>query len=391
MPSFSRRNLLLGFGTLALATLPRPALAVYKNPRLYDGSEIADWQAIFSRITFDNLPPALEDGSVEVPPTTIQTIGYNPNRTWKAGTPISQILMLGDIQMPSVFGAQLLSLNQIANLSGLNNLATKTLQDFGLSPLQSVKNLVDGVKGLGNQLVSSVKPILDLYKLYGGFYQNPFLTISQLLIANPQFGQQVLGSLPNLSIYPITSIPGLTDTPLNSLGKWGQAFIKDIPGLGNITWARFAISTLLSGRFAQIDLVLGAKEALRTAFRNTVTGSSNEGFNVPCGNQSCSHVELTGNGFKGLRHILNPAQQLSGGFGILQFLNGGKEGTGWEPFGANGPKVGLLSVSEKTDTVQFGMCFFIDAWWFGSHLGRSPKFIRVPFFTASVKNIIPAP
>lgn len=363
-------------------------------PVLYDGSEITDWYEVFARITFRNLPPAIDAGTVEVDPATVAQLGYNPNRSWAAGTPVDRILMLGDIQLPEVFGPQRFSLEQIAGLALRQiDLSALNLAEFGLAPLQSVGSLLTAIPSLASRTLSQVPPLRDLFALTRGIAAgSPFATIGQIVRLYPQFAQELLGRLPDLTRYGLASIPGLVSAPLMSLRNWAQGYIAQIPGLADVPWAKFGISQLLSGRFAVIDLVLGAKEALvRSTLTNTVTGSSLEGFNVPCGPASCSHVELVGAGFRGLRHIINPAQSLQGGFGILRWINGGREGAGWEPFGPNGPKVGILGLSERTDSVQFGLFFFIDAWWFGSHLGRSPKFLGVPFFSARVRSLIPGP
>jgi len=402
MPT-TRRTFLFALST-GLGALAAPSVfaAAPQNPLLFDGTEITDWAAALGRLTFDTLPPTLEGGEVTVDPASQSALGYNPNRTWAAGTPVSRVLMLGDIQLPNVFGPQRFSLEQLGQMAysqarGWTQqqiqqwLAGLRLSDFGLAGLQSVGDLVRAIPTLANRFIDQVPPVRDLFNLWQGIRVGNYgQTIRQILAQFPAFQSQVMGAL-DLSKYGLPSIPDIARSPLAAFAKWAQGRIAEIPGLGDVPWAQFAISTLLSGRFAKIDLVLGAKEGLRNVFTNTVTGSSLEGFNVACGNQSCSHIEFTGPGFKGKRHIINPAQALQGGFGILRWINGGKEGSGWEPFGPDGPKVGVIRLDERTDSVQFGMYFYLDAWVFGTHIGRSPKFIGIPFYTARVKQWIPAP
>jgi hypothetical protein len=75
---------------------------------------VPDWD----RISLSNLPALQEGGSLQIPDSLTEQLGYNPSRTWQAGASIGDVLMLGDVQ--NAFQLQSFSLNNIAQITGLN-------------------------------------------------------------------------------------------------------------------------------------------------------------------------------------------------------------------------------------------------------------------------------
>lgn len=100
---------------------------------------------------------------------------------------------------------------------------------------------------------------------------------------------------------------------------------------------------------AIVDIVFGRAEAHAT---RSVSGGYNVGFNVPCTNGSCSHVELSGNpAFRGRQWISGDVQNVRGGSGCLAGVNGGLEPTGRHPAGT-AYKTVLRNLTESTGTVE---------------------------------------
>ena len=361
----------------------------------------------FSRITFGSLPPISQAGSIAVPRHLAYQIGYDPSRSWQAGASADSYSLLGDFQ--GSFDLQRFTLQQISKLAG-SSLNGLKLSDFGLLPSQTIGDLVQAIPSLGQLETAAVKPIYDLINQSGlrqalsagrgaigsagtiaEAISNP--SIKNLALAGQELGGNLgLENLPNelkgvfdLSKYGIDSIPGLLKTPLNQFKAWGQSYINQIPGLRDVPFSNFLdIGSLSDGVVGTTDVVYGKKEANRL---NTVTGSDVEGFQVPCRQQSCQYLELSGIPH-GKQWISGNSQQVRGGHGPLAALNGGKEPTGRLPYGP-AFKVVMLDSKESKGTAEFGLYFRITADIPFVGFTASPYFIGpIPWLAAKEKSPI---
>ncbi|MGH2413208.1 MAG: hypothetical protein ACRDEA_05870, partial [Microcystaceae cyanobacterium] len=151
----------------------------------------------------------------------------------------------------------------------------------------------------------------------------------------------------NLSQYSVDSIPGLKTAKLENFPGWGNASLSSVPGLSSVPFSQFPNVPLAGGGVARIDLALAEVE--RPATRS-ISGSYQEGFNVPC-SKECAHVELGDNpAVAGQQWISGKFQEVEGGFGALKRLFNGKEATGRHPFG-KGFKVTIWNIDETKGTV----------------------------------------
>jgi hypothetical protein len=340
----------------------------------YKGAAVPDFQ----KITLGGLPPLTDSGSFTIPGS--RTVVFRPG-----DRPVN-VLTLGSLKD---LGAPNLNLGRVSQLTGIN-LADQSLANFPLLKTQNVGNLVDAIPGLGNLPIREVQPIMDLLQQnglgqggladlgkLGGLGQAT--TVSQAIELIPGFKNEVLGKL-NLNAYSLLSLDGITNA---ALGKFGGAFSAEInkfTGLDKIPLSKFPIPLTFSGIVGTVDVVYGPKEARRV---NTITGSDQEGFNVACTQQSCSYIELSGIPY-GKQWISGKSQQVSGGFGLLKALNGGKEPTGRLPFG-DSFKVALTKVTESQGTADFGAYFRICTTLPWGEFTCSPYFIGPIPFIPSVR------
>ncbi len=186
----------------------------------------------------------------------------------------------------------------------------------------------------------------------------------------------------NLAEYGLNSIPGLLDAPLDQFARWGETLIGEIPGLADLPFADFFTDLGTPGPFALVDIVFGDKEARRL---NTVTGSNVVGFDYPCDQDNCAHIELAGPDWLGAtflhgkQWISGNSQWVPGGSGCLA----GEEPTGRHPYG-EGFKVVLLGTDEASGLAEFGIYFR-----FSIFCGKTPYIIGpFPWMSQYEKDII---
>src|SRR5579883_661751 len=318
--------------------------ALAEVPVVNSGSGfIPDW----SRIKFRDMIMS-SDGTVTYPTTQ-----GNETRTWKAGQNIGEFMKLGDFEEAG-FNIEKLNLSSIAQSLGLGkDLGTLKLSDFGVIKTHTVENLVKAIPNLSNLQITSVKPISDLFNRLG------ISTGGTIGNAVQQYQQQ-LSSIPidkvlNLSEYQLASIPGIENASIDKFANWQDTIINEIPGLTDLPWSQFPSLPQPDLSFiGQVDLPLGEKEANRV---RTISGSYQQGFNVPCHQNKCSHMEMSGYGaITGVQWISGKDQQVKGGFGLLQAVNGGREPTGRHPFGSSFKQV-VWEIDESTGTVKTAMFF----------------------------------
>lgn len=205
---------------------------------------------------------------------------------------------------------------------------------------------------MGNRSVASVPPIRDFARRFGvgGGRIADITRYSNL--RNLQLGRVI-----NLRNYSITSIPNIQNASINRFTNWQDSKINGVPGLSTLTWDNLPRLRSLNLSFVgKVDLVLRDIEANRV---RSISGSYQEGFNVPCLQPNCAHVEMAGLGkTTGTQWISGKVQLVRGGFGILKVLNGGKEPTGRHPFGSSFKQV-VWNIDEASATAETSMFFRI--------------------------------
>lgn len=342
------------------------------------GLAMPDW----SKINFDNMKFS-EGGSVEFP--NIKNPGMKENRVWSAGQSLADVMELGDFE-ETEFKIQDFNLNQISKITG-DNLKNFKLSDFELLNWQTLPDLGAVVPGLSKLKVGSVPPIAEFLKkaLPSGKYSSNS-TIVQVIKNNPKLKNVELGKYVKLDKYKLTSIPGIEKAQIKKFTNWQNNTIAKVPGLAKVPFNQFPGVPVPDMSFVgKVDIVLKQVENGRW---KSISGSYQEGFNVPCYNQKCAHIEVAGSeNLTGAAWMSGKYQKVKGGFGILGSLNGGKEPTGRHPFGKSFKQV-LWEPNEAKGSITSNMFFrickrgFID-------LGCSPYFIGpVPFFEYKEMNPI---
>ncbi len=387
-----------------LSTKPVRAESIPTLIQNYNGYQvlIPDW----NRITWSNLPPVEQGGSISIPGNLVQALGYDPSRAWVAGQSPDTIVMLGDVA--SVTGLEKFALRQVQEITGID-LNQMSLKDFQMMNWQSIASLTKAIPGLKDLPVDEVKVAYDLFNSVSSGQLATVLeefdsaSIGDILDFNPSWGEVPLGDVLNLSNYNLVgSIPGLIFSPIDTLSNWGQSLISQVPGLGMVPFSMFPLGfNLGAGAVAIADIVWSDAEygdpSLNDAY--FVSGEASGGSTVPkrCApGKSCAYLELSdllgSNGpFYGKRWVSGNSQQVSGGEGLLKVVNGGKEPTGVMVYG-NLFKVVLTGTDESTGTAKFGL--YLRAcpppiFPYSKKLGCSPYFIgAIPWIPASEKQLV---
>ncbi|ACK72270.1 conserved hypothetical protein [Gloeothece citriformis PCC 7424] len=340
-----------------------------------NGAVLPDWE----RVTFRLIPPVSQQGSLDLSNLT-EVLGYDPSRSWNAGDSITSILMLGDLTDATNLSTR--SLKSILNPVGLSG-NSLSLAEFGLIKKQTLKTVVDAIPHLADFSLHEVSPLYDLVETHLGSANATNLGNLELgdLINDEQLADLPLNSL-NLQQYNLNSLPGLLDTPLEQFAGWDETFIEEIPGLADLPFSNFFTDLGEGGLFALVDIVFGEKEAYRL---NTVTGSDVVGFDHPCDQNNCAHIELAAPEWlatpllDGKQWISGNSQWVVGGSGCLT----GSEPTGRHPFG-KGFKVVLSDTDEASGKAQFAIYFR-----FSIFCGKSPYLIGpFPWMSQSEKDLI---
>lgn len=330
------------------------------------------------QVTFSTMPPASEDGSVTIP--DLGTV------SWQAGQTPNQFLPLGIFY--DSFNLQLLSLEQIAQLSGVdyNNI---TLADIGLLQDKTLQDLLEAIPEFGQWQIFQVPLLSDLLGEFLNEDPAPWEELPlQKLIEQYGLSDVGLGGI-DLSQYGLDAIPGLQQTPLGRFSDWEKTLISEVPGLKDVPFSAFPGIPSDPGFVALFDIAYGKAEARRV---NTITGSDVEGFEVPCNEDSCPYIELSGppwllaQALHGKQWIVGgtEGQMVRGGHGALAVVNGGMEPTGRHPYGS-GFKVVLLETNESLGSGKFGL-YFRYCTTLG---GCTPYFIGpIPWFTNHEDDII---
>ncbi|MEO1671438.1 MAG: hypothetical protein AAFR77_11735, partial [Cyanobacteria bacterium J06631_2] len=314
---------------------------VVDGDRLVGQVSLPDWD----NITLEDFPPIQEGGSIGTEFNSYA--GYDLSREWVAGDSLVDILKLGDVE--EGFASQELSIGEIAVLTEVetNDIA---LSAFELAKEQSLGELVEVVPGLGQQQVSEVEPIAKLVETrIGSGYEDT--SIDSLVESDLVAKELKLGEV-DLSQYSIDDIPGLEDTALKEFAGWENAGVNDVPALSKVALSQMPNPlSSVAMPVMRIDAVWSDAESNR---QRTVSGSYEEGFNVPCtAGSRCPYIELDdienfGSDWRlpteGVQWIEGRDPQsgnicpdrpwgVKGGHGVLGAINCGKEPTGRHPFG----------------------------------------------------------
>ncbi|BAT56999.1 unknown protein (plasmid) [Nostoc sp. NIES-3756] len=376
----------------SLLELPMAAFAEIPTVTYTSGKyqlKSPDW----SKINWSSLDSLTEPGYLNVSPEIAAKLGYNPSRSWSAGQNIDSVVMLGDVD--EAFAQSEFTLDDIFS-RGFSQNSLTTLKDFGLIKWQTIGSLVKAIPNLKNLNVERIKPIQDLLRSKGIFTG---ATLGQVLYSYPQANKFSLSQL-DLSKYSLNSIPKLTKTKISKFLNWQQSFINQVPGLNKVPFDKMP-QPINSGLdvVGIASVVLGKSErgdsrARENYFVSGKVTRANKTVVVACGvGQECPYLELgdvagsQGNLY-GKRWASGSSQQVDGGFGILQRVNGGKEPTGRLVYGS-GFKVVLTGVNESTGTANFGLFFRICMNFFLGGKSCTPYFIGpVPWVPVKENDLV---
>mgnify|MGYP001803395077 FL=1 len=197
-------------------------------------------------------------------------------RAWTAGDTVSDVLTLEDISPQ--FASEQLTLGDINMATGQDWLQ-QSVESFDLLAQQRVDELVDVVPNLGDFQVVDVLPLESLFSNSSADLSDA--TVAEALDQDPLLNSLRLDSLGDeLETFSIGEIPNVEMTRLDSLNGWESATVSEVPGLSNVPF--MAMPNFFDGALgiiARIDMVWGKTEDHR---QNTVSGSNQSGFKVPC-------------------------------------------------------------------------------------------------------------
>jgi hypothetical protein len=369
-----------------------PASASELPTRVWDlgitndqGSPVQVLLPNWDQISFNELPRIDQAGAINGQQWTSQ-LGYDISRSWQAGSRLPEILKLGDIS--PALQAELLSGDAIGQRTS-TDVNGASLSSFPLANWQTLRHLVEVVPELGQKTAAEVLPIKELLQQKANLDQLSLDQPLSALVQNDAIGQLHLDQI-DTSSFKVGDIPNLSSVQLAQFEKWGNAFINQVPQLQNLPLNRYPKSvTTIGSTVMRIDMIYGSTENQRT---NTISGSYQQGFSVPCTIRDCAYLELDDmetsgrtqrSSLEGKQWISGRYQQVEGGFGVLGQLNNGKEPTGRHPYG-DVFKVVVLEPNETNDTVNTALYFRI-CQRSPVDLGCTPYFIGpVPFFSYRV-------
>jgi hypothetical protein len=319
--------------------------------------QVPDW----NRITFNTMPPILAGGSVNLPESEIQQIGYNPNRTWQAGDRPATFMLLGDFE--EAFGLQQFKPQKISQITGQDTLSAP-LNRYSLMNWQTANTLVQAIPSLANLALNQVPPLQTLFRAAFG-------TVGDAIANNPSLANTPLSDVLDLANFNLEDIPGADLTAISEFAQWQQSPVAGVPGLGDVPFTQFPIpiSTEIS-EIAIADVMFGSLEradpkAIAALDYISGTMEPHSGATTipvpPEPLKSTRYVELadlagTNGANQGKRWVAGNDQQVDGGYGSLRSLSNGKEPTGkavWPRIF----KVVLLETNEGQGAADFGIYF----------------------------------
>ena len=359
--------------------------------------ETEEVQVDFSGYTFNDMPPLLENRQISS--EWDETLGYELGRSCLSGESQADCTKLGDIQF---LAPEQLTLSEIAEYSSVAySLEDTALSTFGVIKNQSLGSLVEAIPKLKKLVAEDIPVIEDLLKSSGFSGSARNKTLENLLRSRSSLKSLSLSSL-DLDQYSISDIPYLKDTKIEEFEGWQNTKVSETTGMAGMAWSGYKTLRNLSSIVALVDMPYGTSENRRY---NTISGSYQEGFEVPC-EKDCAHLELAGinegDAVYGKQWISGKYQWVKGGEGPLGVAFGGKEPTGRFPFslGKLGgfaskyasyePKMVLWEIDETEGSVESRL-FFRYCKYYPIYLGCTPYVLPpegIPFVTYHEKDKI---
>lgn len=359
----------------------------------------------FNDISFSTLGEVENGGSFS---------GAGESRTFSEGDPVSSVIDLGDI---SSLNGQAFSLTQIDAITGTNG-AERVLTNFELLGRQDLGTLSSQVPLINDFDVADIEPIDQLLTEQIGADTFSGRSLAQVLESNPGLTDVPLNAT-DLSNFSVGDIPNADLVPLQNFDGWETSTISEVPGLAGVPLSQFPTGiTGLSGIISRIDFAWSTAESNRT---NTISGSYQEGFEVPCpqdgqltGFESpyeaeeandpveCAYIELDDledegravqGDFEGKQWISGKYHEVEGGFGPLKYVPSpmgysvGYEPTGRHPFG-EAFKVVVWEPYEVTDEISFRIFFRFCTYIFGERTCTPYNQVALPWFTYNVNSLL---
>ena len=401
-------TLMLLFVALPFTTFPNLSV---KAQDLQEGTDIDNLQnqesigqlpiPDFSSFSFADLGGATAGGTFS-PADLDPDLADVPPVEWQEGERPENLLGLGDFSDISTIGNW--SLSVIGQYVPEVQWAQIPLSALGLLKNQNFEDFVDAVPLLGTHRLRDVQPLQNFLASKMGWSSEVSRVFGgqslENLANNPLFGGLNFEDYDFSSSF-ISDIPNLENATFSSFPGWENAKISEIPSLANVPIAKYIgeISEYLQKiseyvgyvqqaldyltPIARVDTSFGRSEGNQAErSRASVTGSYQEGFNVPCNEDSCQYLELTDlipyplPLVHGKEWISGNSQKVWGGTRVLGALSraaGIKEPTGRNPFGRFF-KVVLLDVNESQGLGNFGIYFRACVRW-PFNLGCSPYVI----------------
>lgn len=380
------------------------AVESYVPVTSYNGAPMPDW----SQITFNTMPAFQGGGSIRVPANWQDEFGYDPSRTWSAGSPAASVLRLGDFQ--GVMNFQDWTIGDYMQMGGGLIAENTSLANLGLLNWQTLGDLVNAIPGLENSTVEESPAIADLisFQQFGDVdHRNQILSemgdieIGSLVGEDGAFTDAKFSDI-SLDQYSMKDISGLQDAKVGDFKNWEQAYVNQIPGLADTPMNKLTGSlTGALGFIATFDVPYGDAEHITTPTTRSITGSNKVGFHYQCAqNSGCAYMELASSmnlgplsdlGLHGAQWIKGGrtpgGQMVPGGYGVLSAVNNGEEATGRHPFG-EGFKLVLTDIDEPSGSGTFGL-YTRYCQHFPVDLGCTPYFIGpIPLFTVKEKSMV---
>ncbi|MEM9803952.1 MAG: hypothetical protein AAF959_01640 [Cyanobacteria bacterium P01_D01_bin.56] len=296
--------------------------------------------------TFTALGTIATAGDVYIPEEVVTALGYDPSRRWSSGTPVAEVMTLGDM---AGLGLDQLSLADIAYLSG-QPLSTLRLNHLPWLSTMTLGDLQVSIPGLVRYPVGQLPVIQAVLAAYD--MPNTATQPLGSLLEDSRVQQLPLEAAP-LQNYTLNALPGVETIPIKAFPKWQQFAISEIPFLSEVPMGAFPRPPVGIAPLSRLDIVLGNAEA---NIDRTISGSQQQGFSVPCRAQ-CAHIEL-GQPYLGARWI-GGQQQVRGGYGFLAALNNGLEPTGRHLWGTDAFKVVLTDLEASSGRAQLSLYFRI--------------------------------
>lgn len=310
-------------------------------------------------ITFETLPPFLTAGSWQSSESLDKLAGYSLSLEWEKGQNIASVLTLGDFQ--SSFKLHLLSLNSIFVPLSIKPESLK-LADFPLLKNLDLGELIETIPDLNVKKLEAIAPVADLVKTVKGS-EVIGKTLGQVLEQDKSLKKLKLSQI-QLSKYPITSIPRLLSTPLESFPGWQSVILTDIPYMKKLPLSFFPNPPTNEGYFALIKSINLIDKVSNVS---SVSGGKNDGFEQNC-LSPCQVISLGGSEFLSGRSWVESQQKVRGGEGFLAVASGGLESTGRHPY-SDAFKVVLQPIDRVN--VKINLYFRRE----NSEVGKSPYFI----------------